>query len=290
MAHKAYPALLAGWRRGPTTVTEVDRVTEIVERAREWVRQDERVLGAFIYGSAARGDVTPLSDVDLIVVAHRGRREEIWAERDQISRTLLGAAVVDAHEVPHQRPFRWQALTADLRKLDLALDEGAIEMWPGLAGDVTWLLDRGDLQQQRVDWIACHEPAAYDVAGADDQTWGLLWWLAGALLHGRVVLVHRSIPDLIGNRILPVTGRPWYGLGSAEEDASVIERLEDALPHSLRRAELARSLRETALLYVELVADWATRTGATPPSSALAPAVLDALAKLVTGNGERIES
>jgi predicted nucleotidyltransferase len=268
----------------------MDRVLEIVERAREWVHRDERVLGAFVHGSTARGDVTPLSDVDLIVVAYPGRREEIWAERDQISRTLLGAAVVAAHEVPHQRPFRWQARTADLRMLDLALDEGAIDMWPGLAGDMTCLLDRGDLQQQRMRWIAGYEPPGYDVAGADDQTWALLSWLAGALLHGRVVLVHRGITDLIGYRIVPVSGRPGYGLGSAEEDAALIERIEDALPHSLRRAELARSLQQTAQLYRDLVAGWATRTGDTPPSSPLAPAVLDALNKLVTGNGERIES
>ena len=264
----------------------MDRVFEIVERARQWVDQDERVLGAFVHGSAARGDVTPLSDVDLIVVAQPGRREEIWAEREQISRTLLGAAVVEAHEVRHQRPFRWQALTADLRKLDLALDEGAIDMWPGLAGDMTCLVDRGDLQQQRMGWVAGYEPPAYDVAGADDQTWGLLLWLAGALLHGRVLLVHRGITDLIGYRIVPVSGRPGYGLGSAAEDASLIERLEDALPHSLQRAELARSLQQTAELYRDLVAGWAARTGATPPASPLAPAVLDALNKLVTGNGE----
>jgi predicted nucleotidyltransferase len=269
-------------------VTKVDRVGEIVERAREWAHQDERVLGAFVYGSAARGDVTPLSDVDLIVVAHPGRREEIWAERDQISRTLLGAPVVEAHEVPHQRPFRWQAYTADLRKLDLALDEGAIGMWPGLTGDMTCLLDRGDLQQQRMDWIAGYQPPVYDVAGADDNTWGILSWLAGALLHGRVLLVHRGITDVIGNRVLPVSGRPWYGLGSDGEDAALTERVEDALPHSLGRAELARSLQQTAHLYRDLVAGWATRTGGTPPASPLAPAVLDALNGLVTGDGERI--
>jgi hypothetical protein len=268
----------------------VDRVREIVERAREWAHQDERVLGAFVHGSAARGDVTPLSDVDLIVVAHPGRRGEIWAERGQIGRTLLGAAVVEAHEVPHQRPFRWQARTADLRMLDLALDEGAIDMWPGLVGDMTCLLDRGDLKQQRMSWVAGYEPPVYDVAGADDQTWALFSWLAGALLHGRVLLVHRGITDLIGNRIVPVSGRPGYGLGTADEDAALIERLEDALPHSLHRAELARSLKQMAQLYRDLVAGWTTRTGATPPSSPLAPAVLDALNKLVTGNGERIES
>jgi predicted nucleotidyltransferase len=263
---------------------------QIVERARKWVHQDDRVLGAFVHGSAARGEVTPLSDVDLIVVARPGRREEIWAEREQISRTLLGAAVVSAHEVSHQRPFRWQARTADLRMLDLALDEGAIDMWPGLSGDMTCLLDRGDLDQRRMDWLASYQPPVYDVAAADDQTWGILSWLAGALLHGRVVLVHRGITDLIGYRIVPISGRPGYGLGSADEDASLVERLEKALPHSLHRAELARSLQQSAQLYRDLVVDWSMRTGATPPSSLLAPAVLEALNKLVTGNGERIES
>jgi predicted nucleotidyltransferase len=270
-------------------VAKVDRVAEIVERAREWADQDARVLGAFVHGSAARGDVTPLSDVDLIVVARPGRREEIWAERDQLSRTLLGAEVVEAHEVPHQRPFRWQALTADLRKLDLALDEGTIDMWPGLVGDMTCLLDRGDLDQQRMAWIAGYEPPVYDVAGADDALWSLLLWLSGALLHGRVLLVHRGITDVIGYRVAPVSGRPGYALGSGDDDDALVERLDDALPHSLRRAELARSLRQTALLYRDLVAGWAARTGAIAPSSPLAPAVLDALDKLVAGNGERIE-
>jgi predicted nucleotidyltransferase len=266
----------------------VDRVREIVERAREWVHQDERVLGAFVHGSAARGDVTPLSDVDLIIVAVPGRLAEIWAEREQISRTLLDAAVVEAHEVPHQRPFRWQARTDDLAMLDLTLDEGAIAMWPGLTGDITCLLDRGDLQQQRMRWIADYQPPVYDVAGADSQTWGLLSWLAGALLHGRVLLVYRGITDLIGNRIVPVSGRPGYELGGAAEDAALIKRLEEALPHSLGRGELARSLQQTAQLYRDLVTGWATRTGTAPPSSPFAPAVLDALNKLVTGKGERI--
>ena len=268
----------------------MDGAKEIVERAKEWVQRDERVLGAFLHGSAARGDVTPLSDVDLVVVAIPGRRGEIWAERDQISRTLLGAAVVEAHAVPHQRPFRWQARTADLRKIDLALDEGAIDMWAGLAAETKCLLDRADLEQQRASWVANHEPPVYDVVGADDQTWDILSWLAGALLHGRVFLVHRGITDLIGNRIVPVSGRPGYGLGSAAEDAPFVEQIEDALPHSLHRAELARSLKRTAGLYRELVAEWATRTGADPPSSPVAPAVLEALDKLLRGNGERIES
>jgi predicted nucleotidyltransferase len=267
----------------------VDNAMEIVERAREWADRDERVLGAFVHGSTARGDVTPLSDVDLIVVAHFGLREEIWAEREHLSRMLLGAAVVEAHEVPHQRPYRWQARTADLRMLDLALDEGAIDLWAGLAGEVQCLVDRGGLQQQRLDWLADFQPPSYDVIGADDETWAILSWLAGALLHGRTWQVRWGVTEVIGRRIVPITDRPGYAVGSTGADANLIERLEDALPASLLRAELARSLRQTARLYRELVAEWAIRTGSTPPSSLLAPAVLDVLDRLVTGQGERLD-
>lgn len=268
----------------------MDRATGVVERARAWARRDERVLGALVHGSAARGDVTPLSDVDLVVVAHPGRREELWADRREISRILLGAEVVEAHDVPHQRPFRWQARTADLRMLDLALDDGAIDLWPGLAGDVDFLVDRGGLTQQRLDWLVDFTPPSYDVAGRDDETWGILSWLVGALLHGRVWLVRWGVTELIGQRVVPVTDRPSYAVGSVEEDADLVTRLEDALPTSMVRTELARSLQQTARLYTDLVADWAARTGVAAPASPLAPAVLDVLDQVVKGKGERLES
>lgn len=263
-------------------------VAAIVERAREWVNADQRVLGAFVHGSAARGDTTPLSDVDLIVIARPGRRDKIWAERSRITDILLGAPAVEAHEVPHQRPFRWQARTADLRMLDLALDEGEIVMWVGLAGCVEWLVDRGDLEKQRQTWIDAFEPPSYDVVGSVDQTWGILSWLAGALLHGRTLLVHRGITDMVGNLVVPVSERPVYGLGSADADSAFVGRVEDALPHSLQRAELASSLRQTAFLYRDLLAEWAVRTDSTVPSSPLESGVLTALEKLVAGKGEAL--
>ena len=163
-----------------------------------------------------------MSDVDLIVVAEPGQREAIWADRAEISRDLLGAEVVEAHEVPHQRPFRWQARTADLRMLDLALDEGSIEMWGGLASEVEFLLDRADLAREREAWIAAYEPPRYDTVGQDDETWAILSWLAGALLHGRVWLVRWGLTDLIGRRILPVTDQPSYALGASSGDDHLI--------------------------------------------------------------------
>jgi predicted nucleotidyltransferase len=266
----------------------VDRVEQIVDRARAWAVHDQRIRGALVHGSAARGDTTPLSDVDLIVVAEPGQREAIWAQRREISRDLLGAEVVEAHEVPHQRPFRWQARTADLRMLDLALDEGSIEMWSGLAGDVEFLVDRADLARDRESWIAAYEPPRYDAAGQDDETWAILSWLGGALLHGRVWQVSWGIPELIGRRILPVTDQPSYALGCSAADRTLVAQLEATLPSSMGRAELARSLQRVARLYEQLLADWAGRVGVPAPSSPLARAVREVLRRLAEGDGERL--
>jgi hypothetical protein len=246
------------------------------------------VRGALVHGSAARGDTTPLSDVDLIVVAERGQREAIWADRAEISRDLLDADVVEAHEVPRQRPFRWQARTADLRMLDLALDEGSIEMWSGLAGQVEFLVDRGDLAKHRDSWIAAYEPPRYDTVGQDDETWAILSWLAGALLRGRIWLVRWGLTDLIGRRILPVNDQLEFTIGVSSADGPLIAQLDAALPTSMDRPELARSLHAVGRLYEQLVADWARRHDVSAPSSPFAPAVRDVLRRLVDGGGERL--
>jgi predicted nucleotidyltransferase len=266
----------------------VHRVEQIVDRTRAWAIGDERVRGALIHGSAATGNTTPLSDVDLIVVAEPGERESIWADRAEISRDLLGAEIVEAHEVPHQRPFRWQARTADLRMLDLALDEGSIEMWSGLTGEVEFLVDRGHLAADRDAWTAAYEMPSYDTLGQDDETWAILSWLAGALLHGRIWLVRWGLTDLIGRRILPVNDQLEYAIGVSPADGPLIVQLDAALPTSMDRAELARSLQEVANLYEQLLAEWAGRSAVPAPSSPFAPAVRNVLRRLVEGSGERL--
>lgn len=127
-------------------MTRVDQTMKILDRARAWVADDERVRAALVHGSAAKGDLTPLSDLDLIIVAEPGRRDAIWAEREQLTRRLLGADPAQSNEVPHQRPYRWQARTADLDMLDLTVDEGAVDVWIGLAGPVDFLVDRADVR------------------------------------------------------------------------------------------------------------------------------------------------
>jgi len=100
--------------------------------------------------------------------------------------------------------------------------------------------------------------------------------------------VRWGITDLIGRRILPVTDQLEYTIGVSSADRPLIEQLHAALPGSMDRAELARSLQCVADLYEHLVADWAGRTGAHAPSSPFAPAVRDVLRRLVEGGGERL--
>jgi predicted nucleotidyltransferase len=260
---------------------------EIVERARAWACTDERVLAALVHGSVARADATPLSDVDLVVVTRPGLREQLWAERDDLTRRLLGSDAAVAHEVPHQRPFRWQARTASLQMLDLTLDDGELAMWPGLAGEVEFLVDRGGVRAHRDAWLAGNDRADYDVVGSDDQVWSILAWLAGGLLHGRVWLVRWGITDLLGQRVVPVSGRDAIAVGTMADDP-LTSRLDAALPRSSARSELAHALRQTATFYRELVTEWSARTGSTTPASPLMPAVMDTLDRLVAGRGERL--
>ncbi len=257
----------------------VDQTLKILERARAWVTEDERVRAALVHGSVAQGELTPLSDLDLIIVAEPGQRDALWAEREQLTRRLLGADPAQRNEVAHQRPYRWQARTADLDMLDLTIDEGTVDVWIGLAGPVDFLVDRADVRADFERAIAALSPPAYDPSPECDGTWGLFAWLTGLLLHRRTLYARIGLTDLITRRLLPLLDRSSYVIGTVDDpaDRALIERLDRAFPRGSDPAELARALRAGAALYAELLSDWSTRTGRPRPSSALEPAVFAAL-------------
>lgn len=85
-------------------------------------------------------------------------------------------------------PIAGRPRTADLCGLDLTLGDGAVEWWPGLAHHVDFLVDRADAADARAALIAQGAVAGYDVLAADDETWALISWVAGCLLHGRTML------------------------------------------------------------------------------------------------------
>ncbi|HEY3528536.1 MAG TPA: nucleotidyltransferase domain-containing protein [Nocardioides sp.] len=263
----------------------MDQADRIVARAREWAVADTRVRAALVHGSVARNETTELSDVDLVVVAEPGRRGEIWAEREEVTRRLLGADPVASWEVPHQRPYRWQARTAELDMLDLTLDEGTVDVWIGLTGEVDFLVDRGDVRAA-FEQDRAHLPLPeYDATGACDVTWGLLVWLAGGLLQRRVFMTWVGICDLIASRLVPLLAPPAYRIGSVGDprDQATLTRLDEVCPRSSAPEELARALHAAGVWYTELLTDWAERTGRARPGSGLEAGTMAMLARLARG-------
>lgn len=264
----------------------MDQTLQILHRARAWVAEDLRVRAALILGSVVKGTVTPLSDLDLLVVAEPGERDALWAEREKLSRRLLGAPVVAA-VAPYGLPNRWQARTADLDLLDLTIDEGAVRVWYGFEGPVEFLIDRAGVRAEFERAMADQEavPAPpYDAAGACDATWSEIAKLAALLLHDRTLTVRTGLNELITSRLLPLLDRDPYRIGTVHDqhDQELITRLDRLFPSSGHRSELGRALRAAAGEYARLLSDWADRTGRPRPASALEPGVFRALERLIT--------
>ena len=250
------------------------------DRAASWAKTDDRVLVALVHGSVASGAVTELSDVDLVVVTKPGLRDAVWSDRAALSEQLLGAPVVEAHDVPHQRPYRWQARAANLCGLDLTLDDGTVDWWPGLAHEVTFLVDRSGAAAARAEWMTREREPEFDVLAADNETWALISWVAGCLLHGRTMLARLVLGDLVAARVAPVAGQPLYAI-----DGSLRDRFEPTLPTSFDPLDITRALRAAADLYEELLAEWAVTTGCSVPVSLFRPAVRTVLDRLEDGSG-----
>src|SRR5438132_8303322 len=109
-----------------------DLTARLCERARQWAVEDERVAAAIVYGSVAQGQSNDLSDLDLLVVARPGQRDQLWLEREQLAERILGAGAIFQQEPSWQRPFRYQAWRSDLVEIDLTYDESAAAVWAGL--------------------------------------------------------------------------------------------------------------------------------------------------------------
>jgi hypothetical protein len=153
----------------------------------------------------------------------------------------------------------------------------------GLAHDVEFLVDRVDAAGARAAWMAQGDAAGYDVAGADDETWAMLSWVAGCLLHGRTMLARFALCDLIAARVVPVTGKSLYAV-----DGELWARFEPTVPQSFDSVEISRALRATVVLYEQLVTQWAAAADVAVPTAAFRPAVINILERLEAGGGDSL--
>lgn len=261
------------------------KLEEVSSRVRDWATDDPLVSAVILYGSAARGQDDDRSDLDLLIVAEPGRREELWQSRHVTTERILGTAPAWTQEPSWQREFRFQAWRTDLTAVDLTYDEGTAHPWLGLASGFIALVDKRAITQTLRARLATWSPPEHDAESVNGTTWMWLRYLSGCLRHGHTWMVRCGLTTLADQRVAPL-----YGAGGQTVDTRIDDEtrhlFDDALPTSSEPAELARSVHAVGVLYDAGLDVWARRTGRERPTHPFAAAVLDQLGADLPG-GQR---
>jgi predicted nucleotidyltransferase len=248
------------------------------DRAIEWASGDARVAAAVLYGSVASRRDHEFSDLDLVIVAHAGNREELWHTRGQIAQRLLGEHVAWAHEVAWQRHFRYQAWPATFDVMvDLTFDERQPELWRGTADTFEVLVDREGVETRLRADLARWQPPSVDAELIDASAWPWLAYLDSNWRSGKYWAVRASLHDFLNDRVMPLlTGRS----DATERDLSQqdLQTIHEAAPSSGDADELRRAMRAATALYVSAIEEWATRAGEIMTPHPMAAAILERLA------------
>jgi nucleotidyltransferase-like protein len=247
------------------------------DRALAWADGEADVRAVVIFGSVATGRDDELSDLDLILVAEPGRRDELWRRRTRIAEAVLAAPVVSTQEPTWQAEFRFQAATADLAALDLTIAESTVDVFAGLTRGYTVLIDRGGVGARLAEAVAGWHPAVLDAAAMDPGTWSWFRYLHGRIRKGERFAVRAGLHDTLMFRVIPLLGAQWH-CADSELTEPERRRIHAAMPRSSDDAELARALRDTAALYEWALDRWTERTGRPRPTHPLAPAIRARLA------------
>jgi predicted nucleotidyltransferase len=223
-------------------------------------------------GSFGRGQGDESSDLDLVIVAEPGRRDELWAERRAIAERL-GRPLGLFRDIANWRPPSLAiALYDGPLKVDLFFEDGEVEPSGWLRGGFEFLVDKDEVAQRlgvRLDELPpqvlddLHE----DLAELDSHAWDFTLWLHRKLELGELWIVRLGLPLFAELIVLPawnaLAGEGWRGpVGLAERvEPELLGRLDAALPRSNDPEELRRSLRALVELYVEARPRLAERLG-----------------------------
>ena len=246
---------------------------EMIGRAVAWGQEAEEATGLVLYGSLAQGRGRRLSDLDMVVVTRSGDRKAIWHRRMEIAAAVLGQPVAWSHELDWQRPYRFQAWTADLAAVDLTFDEEAVEPSPTLVNGYRVLVDKTDIAAHLARGLADLDAAEHDANAVDASTWVWFLGLHGWLEHGRRWQVYTNLVQLIDSRLAPLF---YDGLSYELEtraSAAQLQQLHHAVPRSTDRAELTRALQSAVVAYEDASTAWSQRTGTDLVRSPLAASI-----------------
>jgi predicted nucleotidyltransferase len=257
---------------------------QMAQRAARWAWSQDCVRAAVVYGSVALGTADDDSDLDLVLVAEPGRRDELWQRRGELAECVHDGPQLWAQEPSWQRSFRYASWGQDLTRLDLTVDEAHAAVWPAMARGFRLLCDKADVADRLAEDLAglaasgatTSAPAGFDPAVLDGGTWAWLRYLQGKLRHGETWLVRYGVMDTLSNRVVPLLGSAAHS-AVRELGPELTGRLNAAAPVSAEPAELRRSLLATAELYDWALSRWSARTGQPDPRSAIAGPVLERL-------------
>lgn len=214
---------------------------QLLERARE----DERIVGAAITGSAARDAEDRWSDVDLFFgVANGIAIEDTLSDWSAFVYRELGAI---HHFDLHAGSAIYRAfLVGGLLEIDLAFTSAA-EFGPrGTGGFQVVVGDAVASQPESFDpehviGLAWHHVLHARICVERGASWQAEYWISGVRDHTLTLACHR-----LGH---PVA----HAKGADNLPPDVTARVEDALVHTLEGGELARALRAaTGALLCEL--------------------------------------
>jgi predicted nucleotidyltransferase len=249
---------------------------QMAARAAAWAGSDATVRAAVVYGSLAQGTADEQSDLDLIVVAQPGKRDDLWDRREQISALLHGCQPVWWQEPLWQRAYRYQSWDEHLAELDLTVDEARAAPWAALTRGFYAIVDKAGVEARLRSDLASWQPPEFDAPAFDGGTWVWLNYLYGKVRHGETWMVRYGVMDTLNNRVLPLLGAAGHS-ALCDLDTADADLIQRAAPTSAEPAELRRSLRATADLYAWALDRWSERTGVRRPRNQLAPAILNRL-------------
>ncbi|HYZ78028.1 MAG TPA: hypothetical protein VE596_11710 [Gaiellaceae bacterium] len=213
-------------------------------------------------GSFGRGAGDERSDLDLVIVAEPGLRDELWAERRAIAERL-GRPLGLFRDIANWRPPSLAIAVYDgPLKVDLSFEDAAVEPSRWLHDGFQVLVDKDEVEERVRAGLEELPPQVLDdlhedLVELDSHAWDFALWLDRKLELGEPWIVRLGLPLFAELIVLPawnaLAGEGWRGparLAQRVEPAQ-LERLDDALPRSNAPDELRRSLRALVALYVD---------------------------------------
>jgi predicted nucleotidyltransferase len=232
-------------------VTDAQR--SLVEAATRWAEAEPRVTALVLKGSLAQGKGDELSDVDLIAVTEPGKREELWAEREEIVRRF-GKPLGVFREAEWATPYMVIALYDGPLKLDLAFEAERLAPDP-------WLRDGYEVLSGNVAAPELSEPPRFgaesDLRELDAHAWDYAFWLHVKLERDERWVAYLELGGFLHHIVLlalnAARDEGWAAGRGVDRRLSpeTVAALEAAVPRSAKPRELRRALLAAAELYAE---------------------------------------